>query len=158
MADEEGRPVTYYHGTSRVFDRFDKKHGGAVWDDEASRAGHFFTADKHEAHHFAAVAAGKLGGEPRVIAAHIALHKPAHIDDDVLSRHTEAWLRSLSHEEREEQEMTRAYDAQDGGVSKGLELAIVDAMRRGHDGAIVKLDGGTHWAVPFSEQAIKRIL
>ena len=156
LADDSGAPELFHHGTSRDFDQFQKEYGGSVWDDAASRAGFFFTKDKSEADYFAQVAAGKMGGTPKIVSANIDANNMRTITPDDLSRHTERWLNSLPDAERDFQLATRSYDAVDGGISKGLELAILDAKSRGHDAARITLDDGTDWVVTFSNKTIKR--
>jgi hypothetical protein len=52
---------------------------------------------------------------------------------------------------------TKQYESNDGGISKPLEYAIMQAKARGHDGARVRLDDGTDWAVVFKPDAIRQV-
>ena len=156
LADEDGIAETFHHGTSKLFPDFSMDHAGTVWGDKASKAGFFFTKDPTEARYFADVAVDRLGGAPMVLKAEIDANRLATITSDDLSRHTSRWLNSLPDDEKDFQLATRAYDAMDGGISKGLEIAILDAKARGHDAARVVLDDGTNWVIAFKKEAIKR--
>ncbi len=70
VVDDQGRPLVVYHGTSADFNTFDTGKGGSVWDDDASRVGIFFSADKYDAEYFGDVAAGKVGGKKLASSQH----------------------------------------------------------------------------------------
>jgi hypothetical protein len=157
LLDDAGAAALYLHGTASKFKDFDLSHAGKVWGDNASKNALFFTADRSEAGHFADIARSRLGGNQRIVGANIHLSNPKDLGPQQLSEATRQWLKTLPEKERLAQMATKQYESNDGGISKPLEYAIMQAKARGHDGARVRLDDGTDWAVVFKPDAIRQV-
>lgn len=155
VVDESGRPIVVYHGTSAEFDSFDLNRGGQNWPDDASRSGVFFSEKKYDAEHFAAVSSNRSGGSARVVAAYLSLLNPKIIDDAVAEKYRNAWLDEQSQGDQDERAKLQDQLDMSGEVEKGLELAIADAKRRGHDGAIVRVGSDPQMYVAFDSKQIK---
>ena len=152
VKDENGNPLTVYHGTQANFDSFERRTGmnsTVLGPEPVARHGFFFTPDRDFAEEFKG---GK--GNGRVVEASLAIKNPLDLRDGIsddlaekLSQHgiSKNWL--LNHQETWER-----FDGEDGA-------AFVEALKKsGYDGAIIKEPGanGQHTSyVAFSPDQIK---
>lgn len=132
VVDKGGDPLVVYHGTGAFgFERFDRAHGGRIFDDYASRGGIFFTPDFHvaEAHAASAVEHEEMLGNREAKAgvyfAYLSLQNPIEIDGIKFNVRSDRDTMML-----------------------GRQLAR--AERNGHDGAIIR-----GWYTPGDEVEYK---
>lgn len=74
-------PARVFHGTSHLFDRFEKAHLGRSVRNPTTEFGFFFSEDEDDAAYWAHRAAryGRSGGAPRLITAEVRVDTPVLI-------------------------------------------------------------------------------
>lgn len=115
VVDAEGEPLVVYHGTASEFTAFDPE--AEPYNYESDRGKQFFIDSKNAAEKYAESTAGEFGGNARVLPVYLKIENPKVIK---IGGRPDTW-----------------WDEQPDYFWE------MDVASRGHDGLIVKGDGGT---------------